>query len=98
LLSNAKDGAIHAVPGSFRYSLVSGFREGGAEVYVRSQWPPIEVRRVALSDGAVTPHLQIVPPPLGRRGLDAFGISAAGDAYAYSYGQELSRLYVMTGA
>ncbi len=48
--------------------------------------------------GASTPLFEIAPPPLGRRGVDAVAVSPGGDAYAYSYGQELSRLYTMTAA
>ena len=47
-------------------------------------------------DRRAHPLQTIVPPPLGRKGVDAVVTSATGDAYAYSYGQELSRLYVMT--
>jgi hypothetical protein len=39
---------------------------------------------------------EIDPPHLGRRGVYTAVVSASGDAYAYSFSQELSRLYTMT--
>ncbi|MEJ7602020.1 MAG: hypothetical protein WKG01_29255 [Kofleriaceae bacterium] len=48
--------------------------------------------------GAATPLLELARPPLGLRGVHALVVAADGEAYAYSYGQELSRLYTMTTA
>ncbi|MFO0584258.1 MAG: protein kinase [Anaeromyxobacter sp.] len=83
-----------AAPGAFAGDEACGWR--GAEVLVRTSSPPIAVRRVDPGTGASAPLLTIDPPALGRRGVDAV-VVAAGGAYAYSYGQELSRLYLMTG-
>ena len=58
----------------------------------------IQVRRVDPATGTATPVVDIAPPRLGLRGIDAVVINTACDAYAYSYGQELSRLYTMTTA
>jgi hypothetical protein len=90
--------APRAVPGSFTDETLCGWHAGAADLFLRSKSPPIRIRRVHESTGASAPVLEIVPPPLGRRGVDAVAMSQSGDAYAYSYGQELSRLYTMTAA
>jgi hypothetical protein len=51
---------------------------------------------VGAAAGAATPYLKITPPPLGLRSVDSFVLRADGTLYAYSYGQELSHLYVMS--
>ena len=53
---------------------------------------------MSLATAASTFVADVAPPRLGLRGLYTLVISEAGDAYAYaySYGQELSRLYTMT--
>lgn len=88
--------APHAVPGTFADESVCGWYAGGAEVFVRSKSPPLTVRRVNVTTAASTVAFEIWPPRLGLRGVDAVVVSERGDAYAYSYGQELSRLYTMT--
>jgi eukaryotic-like serine/threonine-protein kinase len=90
--------APRAVPGSFTDETLCGWHAGAADLFLRSKSPPIRIRRVHESTGASAPVLEIVPPPLGRRGVDAVAMSQSGGAYAYSYGQELSRLYTMTAA
>jgi hypothetical protein len=84
------------VPGAFADESVCGWHSDGADVYVRSCSPPIRVRRVNVTSAASTSVLEIAPPPLGLRGVNALVVSHDGDAYAYSYGQELSRLFTMT--
>ncbi len=81
------------VPGSFRGEVVSGFYEGDREILVRTKEIPIVVRRVDVDSGASTPHLTITPPVVGRKGVESVVMDARGEVYAYSYGQELSRLY-----
>ncbi|MBN1206301.1 MAG: protein kinase [Myxococcaceae bacterium] len=88
-------GAVQVIPGSYRDEQVCGFRVGGSELFVRSLALPIRIRRVALSTGHSVPHAEILPPALGLKGVDSFVLSATGEAYAYSYGQELNRLYAM---
>jgi hypothetical protein len=94
----ALDGGARVVPGAFADDAVCGWDAGGAEVLVRSASPPVRVRRVHVETGAETPLFEIAPPPVGRRGVDTLVVSARGDAYAYSYGQELSRLYTMNAS
>jgi eukaryotic-like serine/threonine-protein kinase len=89
-------GPTRTVPGRFVDERVCGWHAGGGDVLLRSKSPPIHVRRVDVASGVAAPFLDIAPPPMGRRGLDAVVVSPRGDAYAYSYGQELSRLYTMT--
>lgn len=96
LLSVDTPGAVQVLPGSYRDEQVCGFREGGAELFVRSVSLPIRIRRVDLTTGASVPHVEIHPPALGLKGVDALALSALGEAYAYSYGQELNRLYAMS--
>jgi len=82
------------VPGRFVDQRVCGWHAGDAEVQVWSG-ASREVRRVELATGAATTMLSIAPPRLGQRGVYAVTVSADGAAYAYSYGQELSRLYIV---
>jgi hypothetical protein len=91
----AHPGPTREVPGTFADDAECGWSTGG-EVLVRTRSPPIRVRRVDPATGASTAVVDIAPPRLGLRGVDAVVINPAGDAYAYSYGQELSRLYTMT--
>ena len=89
-------GAPFELPaGRFADDDLCGWRDGGAELFVRSRSLPVRIRRIDLGSGAVTPHLEIAPPRLGLKGVDGVVVSASGNAYAYSYGQELSRLYAM---
>ncbi len=89
-------GVVHVLPGSYRDEQVCGFRAGGSELFVRSLSLPIRIRRVDLSTGRSVPHAEILPPALGLKGVDSLVLSASGEAYAYSYGQELNRLYAMS--
>ena len=73
---------------------VCGWAEGRA-VYVRGLASPTAIERVALDGGAREVVREVTPPSMGRRGVDALAISQDGAVHAYSYGQELSRLYVM---
>jgi serine/threonine protein kinase len=98
MVVDIEGGTPRAVPGTFVDEAVCGWHAGAADVLLRSKSPPIRIRRVNEATGASTPLLEISPPPLGRRGIDAVAVSPSGDAYAYSYGQELSRLYTMTTA
>ena len=66
------------------------------EVFVRGASPPIRIERVSVTTGATVLVHEIVPPPPGVRGVHEVALGRSGDAYAYSYGQELSRLYTMT--
>jgi Tol biopolymer transport system component len=91
-------GPVVVVPGAYLGERVLGYHANGRELFVSALVSPIRVRRVDAISGAAAVHLEITPPPLGRKGIDAVAVSASGDAHAYSYGQELSRLYAMSRA
>ncbi len=88
------DGHATAVPGTYPDGQVCGWRDG--DVLVRSSAPPVEVRRVSPATGTSTWHVTLAPTGPGLRGIDGLAVAAQADAYAYSYGVELSRLYLMT--
>ncbi len=92
----AAGGAPHVVAGTFADERVCGWYTGGTDVFLRSKSPPLRVRRVDVATGASMFVVDIAPPRLGLRGVDSLVMSEDGNAYAYSYGQELSRLYSMT--
>jgi hypothetical protein len=87
---------VRTVPGAFTDETACGWSADGTEVFVRSASPPVELRRVNISTAASTHVTTISPPRVGLRGVDRLVVSRDGAAYAYSYGQELSRLYTMT--
>jgi hypothetical protein len=91
LVVDLAGGAPRTVPGELKGETVCGWGEG---VILRSAAPPITVRRVDPATGASTTLFELDPPRLGRRGVHALAVSGGG--YAYSYSQELSRLYTMT--
>ncbi|HEY5926750.1 MAG TPA: hypothetical protein VIV11_33920, partial [Kofleriaceae bacterium] len=84
------------VAGDFHDELVCGWSADGRGVLVRSKTLPIQIRRVDLATGSSSSVVTITPPPVGLRGVSAVVTSLDATAYAYSYGQELSRLYSMT--
>ena len=88
--------AVQFVPGLYRGEHVCRFHPDGASLFVRGTEVPLRIRRVALATGHSVPHAEVTPPALGLKGIDAFVMSATGDAYAYSYGQELNRLYTLS--
>ena len=65
-------------------------------IVVRSTTTPLVLERVDPTTGARTPHRTIQPPPLGLKAVDQFVLHADGERFAYSYGQELSQLFLMT--
>jgi hypothetical protein len=91
-------GAPRVLPGAYPGSRVCGFLPGDGALWVRSTQSPIRIQRVDLATGVATPHAELVPPALGQKGVESVVWSPAGDAYAYSYGQELSRLYALVGS
>lgn len=89
-------GAVQLVPGLYPGEHVCRFHPDGAALFVRGTAVPLRVRRVELATGHSVPHAEVNPPALGLKGIDAFVMSARGEAYAYSYGQELNRLYTLS--
>jgi hypothetical protein len=95
VVSVAMAGSPVVVPGEFRDERVCGWSVGGAGVLLRTTSPPIAIRRVDLTTGASVRLFELDPPRVGRRGVYEVVVSESG-AYAYSFGQEQSRLYLMS--
>ncbi|HEV7554294.1 MAG TPA: protein kinase [Kofleriaceae bacterium] len=87
---------VRTVPAVFTDEAVCGWSADGTEVFVQTASPPVELRRVNIATAASTHVATISPPRLGLRGVHQLAVSRDGGAYAYSYGQELSRLHTMT--
>lgn len=79
------------VVGPFVDDAVCSWNASG--LYVRSKTLPIRIRRVDPETGAQAAVREVMPPPIGLRGVSSF--ASNGDAYAYSYVQEASRLYAV---
>jgi hypothetical protein len=86
---------LREVPGAFAGDHVAGWSADGA-VLVRSLAAPIRIRAVDPVTGVMTPRGEVAPPPAGLKGIDTFLVR--GDVYAYSYGEELSQLYLMSAS
>jgi len=89
------DATQKTVTGTFEAHRVCGWTPEG-RVLVRSNAAPVRIVAVDPGDGATTPAGEISPPPAGLRGVDT--LIVRGDVTAYSYGQELSQLFIMSGA
>ncbi|HEY8146881.1 MAG TPA: serine/threonine-protein kinase [Kofleriaceae bacterium] len=87
-------GPPRAVPGGFRDQIVCGWHASG-DILVRTTTAPVDIRRIDPTSGRATTFRRLTPPPLGLRGVDTVVLAAGGDRYAYSYGHELSELYLL---
>ena len=68
----------------------------GAALYLRGDGLPLAVWRLELATGRKEPWRELAPPDRdGLLGLLSFVMTPDGGAYAYSYGQGLSQLYLM---
>ncbi|HWU88094.1 MAG TPA: hypothetical protein VN253_12495, partial [Kofleriaceae bacterium] len=88
--------AARTLPGDFARAEVCGWLAEPDAIVVRSTTTPILLDRIDPSTGARTRHLEVQPPLMGLKAVDTFVLHADGKRYAYSYGQELSQLFVMT--
>ncbi len=86
------DGSNRHLGDSFGESIACGW-DGDAPL-VRTQVAPIEISRIDAATGARTVLRHIAPPPLGAKGVDSV-VLADDDRHAYSYGQELSELFLV---
>jgi hypothetical protein len=77
---------------------------GGAEVCgwlasdaiaIRSATTPVVIERIDPVTAARSEHAVIRPPVAGLKAVDAFVLHEDGVRHAFSYGQELSQLFVM---
>jgi hypothetical protein len=87
---------IVEVAGGLAGQRVCGWSPDGRSVLVRGNGTPLVVTAVDAETGARAPALELVPPPVGFKIVDA--LIVRGDAYAYSFGQELSRLFLVPRA
>ncbi len=89
-------GPARVVPGAFARTEVCGWLVATDAIVVRSMTVPLVLERVDAATGVRSPHTEIMPPRLGLKAVDTFVLHADGVRHAYSYGQELSKLFVMT--
>ncbi|MEO8699518.1 MAG: serine/threonine-protein kinase [Kofleriaceae bacterium] len=87
-------GTLRALPGTFAHTEVCGWLADPDAIAVRSTTTPILIDRIDPSTGTRTRHAEIRPPAIGMKAVDAFVLHADGVRHAYSYGQELSQLFV----
>ena len=88
-------GATTTLPGTFVRHAVCGWLASGA-IVLRTPTTPIQLAALDPATGAHRPLFTVEPPAVGLKAVDAFVIHPDGVHYAYSYGQELSQLHVMT--
>ena len=65
-------------------------------ILARTSTTPLEIVRIDPETGATSPHMRIEPPAVGLKAVDSLVVDPSGTRYAYSCGQELSQLYVMS--
>jgi dipeptidyl aminopeptidase/acylaminoacyl peptidase len=65
-------------------------------ILVSTSTTPLELARIDAASGAEQPFTTIQPPPVGLKAVDSLVVHRDGVRYAYSYGQELSHMYLMT--
>jgi hypothetical protein len=65
-------------------------------IALRSSTTPLQLTTVDAATGASSPTSRSVPPPLGLKSVDSFVLRPDGSLYAYSYGYQLSRLFLTT--
>jgi hypothetical protein len=89
-------GTSRAFPNALGSEEVCGWLATPDAIVLRSTSTPLVLDRVDVSTGARTRHLEVQPPLLGLKAVDAFVLHPDGERYAYSYGQELSQLGLLT--
>ncbi|MEJ7599491.1 MAG: protein kinase [Kofleriaceae bacterium] len=88
-------GAATTLPGMFTGHAICGWLASG-RIVLRTATTPIQLTQLDPATGGREPLFSIEPPAVGLKAVDAFVIHPDGARYAYSYGQELSQLHVMT--
>ena len=89
-------GASRVVPVAAGTRVACGWVAEPDAIVLQTPTIPIELTRVDPVTGATTPHAVIQPPPIGVKAIDSVVVHADGKRIAYSYGQELSNLYLLT--
>ncbi len=85
-----------ALPGEFVQAEVCGWLAAPDAIVIRTTTTPILLDRIDPITGARSRHRQVDPPAMGLRAVDCFVLHPDGERFAYSYGQKLSELFVMT--
>jgi hypothetical protein len=88
-------GARATLPGDFRRQVACGWLDRDA-ILLRSSTTPLQLTAVDPTTGAATAYLTLQPPRLGLKSVDSLVIRGDGSLYAYSYGYELSQLFLTT--
>ncbi|CAM4464756.1 WD40 repeat domain-containing serine/threonine protein kinase [Corallococcus exiguus] len=98
-LFSATGDAQSVVPGTFPGQWVVGWDASGAALYLRSVSLPVQISRVDMKTGVSVPHLTVPArgTPPGLITIMTLALSADGSAYAYSYFETLSQLYLVEG-
>jgi hypothetical protein len=88
-------GTRTTLPGDFRRRVACGWLARGA-IVLRTATTPLALVAVDPATGATSPLLSIDPPPLGLKSVDSFVLRGDAALWAYSYGSELSQLFLTT--
>jgi len=89
-------GDLARVPGDFAREVACGWLAEPDAIVLRTPTSPVALTRVDPRTGARMPLLAITPPSLGLRAVDAVVLRSDASLYAYSFGQQLSQLYLVT--
>lgn len=87
-------GTLRALRGDSARSVVCGWLADPDAIVLGTPTTPIELTRVDPATGAISPHQVIEPPPVGLKAVDSVVVHDR--RIAYSYGQELSQLFLLT--
>jgi hypothetical protein len=83
------------LPGSYRDRFVSGWLSEKDIILLRPTAMPLSLMGVDAKTGEAAAWMEIAVPPVGFKAVDGLVLRRDGMRYAYSYGQELSQLYLM---
>jgi hypothetical protein len=89
-------GASRKVPLVLSHEEPCGWLAEPDAIVVRSTTTPLVLDRIDAATGARAHHRDVQPPLVGLKAVDTFVLHADGVRAAYSYGQELSQLVVLT--
>ena len=91
-------GAPAVVTGALPDERPAGWSMDGTELFVQSPGIPAQVWRVTVRTGQRTEWRELLPEdPTGVVRISPVLVAPGGNAYAYSYGRFLSKLYVISG-
>jgi hypothetical protein len=87
--------SFRVLPGSYRDRFVSGWLSEKDIILLRPTAMPLSLMGVDAKTGDAAAWMEIAVPPVGFKAVDGLVLRRDGMRYAYSYGQELSQLYLM---